>query len=299
MRFLVTGGAGFIGSNMVEALIARGDEVVVLDDFSTGSMENLRGFKSGIRVLRGSARDVGNMDFGKIDGIFHFGMPSSSPMYNENSGLVGETINDAIALFEFARKSDCPVVFASTSSIYNGVAPPHREDAQIKPMDHYTEARIEIERLAELHGKLYGLNAAGMRFFSVYGPHEKAKGRYANVLSQFLWKMRENERPAIYGDGRQARDFVYAKDVARACELAMEKNSGFEVYNVGTGKKATFNDIVRMINRALGKKIEPRYVENPSKKLRFRHPRGHEEVEGEARLRGESLAGRRDRAATR
>ncbi len=178
--------------------------------------------------------------------------------------LVGSAINDAISVFEFAKKTGAKVVFASSSSLYNGLPTPNREDMDIMVADYYTEARLGIERIAELYHKLYGINIVGLRFFSVYGPNERAKGIYANIVSQFLWEMQDGKTPVIYGDGEQTRDFAFVSDVVRACVLAMEKDvSG--VFNVGTGVSHSFNDVVVALNDVLGTNIKPQYIDNPMK----------------------------------
>jgi len=174
MKALVTGGAGFIGSNLLEALIKDYD-VTVLDNFHTGSMENLKDSNGLIKVIKGSCNDALTLDL-EPDIIFHMGIPSSSPMYRKNPLLVGEAINGMVAIMELARQKECSkVVFASSSSLYNGQKPPHREDMEIKVTDYYTEARLAMERIAELYHTLYDIDYAAMRFFSVYGPHEYAK----------------------------------------------------------------------------------------------------------------------------
>jgi UDP-glucose 4-epimerase len=262
MRALVTGGAGFIGSNLVEALVDS-CEVTVLDNFHTGSMKNLDEVGKNISVVNGSCNDC--LSFGlEPDMIYHLGIPSSSPMYKKNPMLVGEAINGTIAIMELARQSGCrKVVFATSSSLYNGVPTPHREDAAIPVSDYYTEARLAIERIAQLYYNLYGIDYAGMRFFSVYGPHEEAKGPYANMITQFLWGMREGRAPVIFGDGTQTRDFTYVKDVVDALILASKKGTG--IFNVGTGKSYSFNYVVELLNKKLGKELVPEYRENPIK----------------------------------
>ena len=178
--------------------------------------------------------------------------------------LVGSAINDAISVFEFAKKMDAKVVFASSSSLYNGLPTPNREDMDVMVADYYAEARLGIERIAELYHKLYGINVVGLRFFSVYGPHERAKGIYANIVSQFLWEMQDGKTPVIYGDGEQTRDFTFVGDVVRACILAMKKDvSG--AFNVGTGVSHSFNDVVVTLNDILGTDIEPQHINNPVK----------------------------------
>lgn len=268
MSVLVTGGAGFIGSNLVEDLLSSGKEVTVLDNMDSGSISNLKNLSGDLEVIEASCVDASKFNL-KPDAIYHLGIPSSSPMYKKNPFLVGEAINGTIAVFELARSVKCRVVYASSSSLYSGLTPPHREDMPIQVTDYYTEARLAIERTAELYKRLFDVPSAGMRFFSVYGPKEKAKKQYANMVSQFLWDMMEGKSPVIYGDGTQTRDFTYVKDVVRALRLAM--NSDYHgILNAGTGTAYSFNDVIDLINEGLinqgiGSEIKPKYVDNPIK----------------------------------
>ncbi len=263
-KIIVTGGAGFIGSNLVEAL-SKKNKVYVIDNLHTGSTKNLE-----------CANESGNVTFKKMvsgamgksnfdaDIVFHLGMYSASPMYRKNPGLLGSVASEMINVLEYVRKKDIPLVFASTSSIYNGVKPPHREDAQYTVSDYYTEGRIFCERSSELYNKLYGCNIAAMRFFSVYGYHEEAKRGYANLITQFMWDMEKNRSPVIYGDGTQRRDFVFVTDVVDAVIRASNVR-GFNVFNVGTGKNYSLNEMVAILNKKMGKKIKPKYVKIPVK----------------------------------
>ncbi len=260
---IVTGGAGFIGSNLVEAL-SKDNSVIVLDNLHTGSRDNISGpVKSGVKFLKKDARDIGEIKE-KVSCIYHLGFYSASPMYRENPHLVAEVIDGMISVLELARKNDCPVVFSSTSSIYNGIKPPHREDVIPGVTDYYTEGRIEAERLSELYYRLYGLNVSAMRFFSVYGFHEDAKHGYANLATQFMKAMIKNEQPVIYGDGTQRRDFVFVTDVVDAL-LRASTSKGFEVYNVGSGVNYSLNELVDKINKLLGSSISAKYIEMPVK----------------------------------
>jgi UDP-glucose 4-epimerase len=185
-------------------------------------------------------------------------------MYKKNPLLVGEAINGMVAIMELARISGSPkVVFASSSSLYNGVPIPHREDAAIPVSDFYTEARLAVERVAELYYRLYDLDYAGLRFFSVYGPHEEAKKQYANMVTQFLWEMQADRPPVIYGSGEQTRDFTYVQDVVDALILASKTGTG--IFNVGTGKAHSFNHVIEILNTKLGKNLSPEHKENPIK----------------------------------
>lgn len=265
MKVLVTGGAGFIGSNLVEALVNRGDKVTVLDDFSTGAMENIQRVQDKIKIIEGSCLEIPKLKLTQPELIFHVGIPSSSPMYRENRLLVGEAINGFISVMELAKEGTTRVVYASSSSMYRGCPKPHRENMNTQPFDYYTEARLAMERLAEVYHQLYGVSSAGMRFFSVYGPHERAKGKYANIVSQFLWLIREDRAPVIYGDGEQTRDFVHISDVVKACLMTAEADLGCEAINIGTGRETSFNQVVELLNGVLEKSVEPKYVENPIK----------------------------------
>ncbi|MEA1993514.1 MAG: NAD-dependent epimerase/dehydratase family protein, partial [Euryarchaeota archaeon] len=195
MRFLVTGGAGFIGSNLVELLLTEGHNVTVVDNLHTGSLKNLQEFDNKIELIGKNCGDIKQNEIGAIDGIFHLGIYSSSPMYREDPSLLGKAVNEFLNMLKMAGKKDVKMVWASTSSIYNGNSTPWREDMPIHVKDYYTEARYAMERLADLHYDWYGTKTIGMRFFSVYGPKEDAKGEYANLVSQFLWRMKEGKSP--------------------------------------------------------------------------------------------------------
>ncbi len=263
MKVVVTGGAGFIGSNIVERLVSEGHDVIVVDNFHTGNKANLSAVVDKVELINSNAGEFFESYNEKVDAIIHDGIYSSSPMYKENPELTAKAYSDFIQLLEYTRKHDVgKVVYASTSSIYNGHKPPHKEDMVPFIKDFYTEARYAMDRVGILYHKLYGFNVVGLRYFSVYGPHEEYKGRYANLVSQFLWALMRDEQPVIYGDGRQTRDFTYVSDVVEANVLALNKTvSG--IFNVGTGRSISIHDLVGLLNSKLGKDIEPKYVENP------------------------------------
>jgi len=262
LRVIVTGGCGFIGSNLVERLVRDGHEVVVFDDLSTGSLKNIEGLD--VKFFNEPYERMMEI-VQECEIIFHLGMPSSSPMYKRNPLLVGKTINEAVTIFEYARKKNCKVVYASTSSIYNGNPLPYNEDMPIYVTDYYTECRYAVERLAKLYSVLHGVKSIGLRLFSVYGPKEEHKGEYANIVSQFLWKMVRDEPPIIYGDGTQTRDFIHVTDVVEAFLLAAEGDFDCEIFNVGTGVAHSFNEVIDLLNKVLGKNIKPIYKPNPIK----------------------------------
>lgn len=263
-EIIVTGGAGFIGSNLVEAL-AKKNKVTVIDNMHTGSEANLRHALKlkNVKLIKKDVKEIGDLDV-KADVIFHLGMYSSTPMYRDDNYKVGGVVAGAISVFRYAVKNSSHVVFASSSSIYNGHKPPHREDMKPLVTDFYTEGRIYVERLAELYSRLYGINAIGLRLFSVYGPHEESKGSYANLVSQFIWAVREGRQPVIYGNGNQSRDFTYVDDVVEAFKCGASVK-GFGIFNVGTGKSYTLNELIVILGRHFGKKIVAEKVENKMK----------------------------------
>lgn len=267
---LVTGGAGFIGSNIVERAVEMGLAVTVLDNLSTGDTENLSEVEDKIEFIHGACSEIPDLDLGSPDTIFHIGIPSSSPMYREEPRLMGRAINEFVEVMELADKVEANVVFAASSSVYGRCEPPHRENMKIEAFDYYTEARLAMERIAKVYNQLHGVKTVGLRFFSVYGPHESAKGRYANIVSQFIWKMKDGERPKIYGDGEQTRDFTHVSDVVDACMAAAKSELEYEIINVGTGRETSFNQVIKIINEKLGKSIEPEYIQNPIENYVYR-----------------------------
>lgn len=254
MDILITGCAGFIGSNLARAL-QNGNRLFGYDNFSTGRKENLKGVK--IQLVK----DISKL---KPKIIFHLGMPSSSPIYRQDRYKIIDGIKVSIDVFELAKNAGAKVVYASSSSLYNGNAPPYREDMPIKITDFYTETRYFIERIAQLYSQFYGITTIGLRLFSVYGPNDAGKGKYANIITQFALAMAAGKRPVIYGDGRQTRDFIHVDDVVTAFLLAAKYNKT-DIFNVGTGEEHSFNDVVAMINKFLKKNIKPQYRTNPIK----------------------------------
>ncbi|MGC8992004.1 MAG: NAD-dependent epimerase/dehydratase family protein [Thermoplasmata archaeon] len=262
-KYLVTGGAGFIGSNLVERLVKENNDVIVVDSLHTGSEELIKEFNIEFYKMRVD-EFYKNVNPGSIDGIFHLGKPSSTPMYKANREKFTESVSGIISVLELAIKNNAKIVNASSSSLYNGLEPPHNENMIIKPTDFYTEARLVEERLSKVYEDLYGLRWNAMRFFSVYGPREQYKKNYANLISQFIWSYMKNEPPVIYGDGSQKRDFIYVGDVVDALIKAMKSNVN-GIFNVGTGKSYSLNEMVEMLMKLMNVNIKPKYIENPVK----------------------------------
>lgn len=263
MKILVTGGAGFIGSNLVRRLLEANHEVTIYDNFTTGVVENIVGLPA--EVIRDSISNFDRHDTSSFRVIFHLGMPSTMMLYrNDSVGTISEAVIGMQKILEACRVNGSKLIFASSSSVYNGLELPHTEEREILIKDFYTEARVAMERMAKLYTDLYGINSIGFRFFAVYGPHEEAKKGYANMVSQFMWSIMKGETPRVFGDGTQTRDFTYVDDVTRILMEAMDKQfEQTEIFNIGTAHNYTFNDIIRVINEELGTSVQPVYVQNP------------------------------------
>lgn len=271
MKSLITGGAGFIGSNLAEMLVEKGHDVTVVDNLFLGTEKNLEKVRKKITFVKGDIRDqelLIKLSKG-VDFIFHLAAASSSPMFRDNLKETLEVnIDGTIHVLNAARVNNVKrVVYASTSSLYGNSAPPLTEDMALKPVNFYSSSKLMKEHLAALFGVEFGLETVGLRFGSVYGPHEESKGIYANLVSQFMWALQKNEQPVVYGDGKQKRDFTYVKDICTALLLSatVKKKMLGEVFNVATGRTSTFNKLVDTLNVMLGKKLKPKYIANPVK----------------------------------
>ncbi|WP_327054162.1 NAD-dependent epimerase/dehydratase family protein [Halomicrococcus gelatinilyticus] len=260
-RVLVTGGAGFIGSNLANHL-AEDNEVLALDDGYLGTPENLDD------AVEFHERSVVEDDLPTdVDVVFHLAALSSYPMH-EDDPATGARVNveGFVNTVDQAREDGCDtVVYASTSSIYGSRTEPSPESMDVEARTGYEASKLARERYGEYFAHHYDMNVAGMRFFSVYqgyGGAEEHKGEYANIIAQFADDVAHGRSPEIYGDGSQTRDFTHVDDIVRGLELAAEHElTG--VYNLGTGDSYDFDTVVEFINRELGTDVEPTYVENP------------------------------------
>jgi len=266
-RVLVTGGAGFIGSNLANHLAAD-NEVLALDDCYLGTPENL---DDGVEFVEASVLDDDLPT--DVDVLIHLAALSSRAMLEANP-REGARVNveGFVNVVEQAYDDGCDtVVYASTSSIYDDDLP-SSEDEDVVADTGYEASMLSRERYAEYYENFYeDLSVAGVRFFSVYqgyGGAEAHKGEYANTVSQWAEKIANGESPVLWGDGEQTRDFTHVSDVVRAVEaVADEEFSG--VCNVGTGRNFSFNEMVAMINEALGTDVQPEYEPVPLKHYNY------------------------------
>ncbi|MFC1830044.1 SDR family oxidoreductase [Thermodesulfobacteriota bacterium] len=264
-KALVTGGAGFIGSHLVDALLSMDCEVVVIDDLSKGNLANLEQCKEYITFYHGDIRDQGLLDKAArgCDIIFHHAAVVSVPLSVENpvdSAMVNEL--GTLFVLEAARKNGVKrVIIASSSAVYgDDPALPKHEDMAPKPQNPYAVQKLTGEYYAQLYTELYDVETVCLRYFNVYGPRQDPSSPYSGVISIFLAKASAKDTPVIYGDGQQYRDFIFVKDAVTANLISANSGTvGDNIFNVGTGKFVRINQLWDMIGELAGHPIEPDY----------------------------------------
>jgi UDP-glucose 4-epimerase len=265
-KYLVTGGAGFIGSHLVETLVRAGEDVRVLDDLSTGHAENLRQLEGRVDVQRGSILDaeaVRRAVAGR-EVIFHLAALPSVTRSVEEPLLSHEVCaTGTVQVLDEARKAKVRrVVYAASSSAYGDIeGAVRREDEPVSPLSPYAAAKLAGEHYCRCFTKVYGLETARMRFFNIFGPRQDPKSPYTGVIALFISAMVEGRPVKIEGDGLQSRDFTYVANAVQACIKAADAPAAVgNVYNVGTGGSITVFDLVKHLNEILGKSVKPEFV---------------------------------------
>lgn len=265
-KYLVTGGAGFIGSHIVHALIAQKHFVRVLDNFSTGKISNLQGLGKKIELIKGDIRSpetcikaTKGMDY-----VLHQAALRSVPKsvlhpheYNDVN------INGTLSMLEAAVKHKIKMfVFASSSSVYGDIRTfPEKENFLPQPISPYALSKIAGEYYCRVFSNNYTLPTASLRYFNVFGPRQSHDDEYAVVIPKFISCMLNNEQPPIYGTGKQSRDFTFVDNVVQANILATRKGPFLgEVFNVASGKDYSVLDVVRILNRITGKDMKPVFL---------------------------------------
>ena len=250
----VTGGAGFIGSHLVDALVERGARVTVLDDLSTGFERNLEGVRDRIRLIEGDIRDpeACRVALSEAGFVFHLAARGSVPRSMADPvPTIDINVRGSATVFAACRDAKVPaVIYASSSSVYgDSVALPKREGEEGRPLSPYAFSKVAGERIAELFCRCYGMKILGLRYFNVFGPRQDPNGPYAAVVPRFFAAVRNGEPPIIFGDGEQSRDFTYVSDVVRANLLAAgaPPSAWGRAYNVAPGAGATVNGLARAI----------------------------------------------------
>ena len=265
MRYLVTGGAGFIGSNTVDELVRRGHGVVVLDDLSSGKEDNLAEVRSKITFMKGSITDIEAVQKAMVqaDYVIHLAARTSVPRsvkdpVDTNRINVDGTLNVLVAARDNKVKR---VVFAASSSAYGDTPTlPKSEDMQPVPISPYGVSKYVGELYAQTFGRCYGLENVCLRYFNIFGPRQDPDSPYSGVLSRFSAAFLDSTPPVVFGDGEQTRDFTYVDNAVLANILACEAPSASgRTFNVGTGHAVSLNQVLQMLQKASGKTLETKY----------------------------------------
>jgi len=265
MRYLVTGGAGFIGSNIVDELVHRGHDVVVLDDLSTGKEANLTSVRGKIDLRAGSITDlpVVRAACQGVDYVVHLAARTSVPKsvtdpLETNRVNIDGTLNVLVAARDAKVRR---LVYAASSSAY-GETPtlPKVETMTPEPISPYGVTKYVGELYAQVFGRVYGLENASIRYFNVFGPRQDPTSQYSGVLSRFMLAILEGQPPVVFGDGQQSRDFTYIDNIVdltlRACEAS---GASGKIFNGGTGARITLNEVLKRLEKVTGQKIAVRY----------------------------------------
>lgn len=265
MKYLVTGGAGFIGSNIVDELVRRGQSVTVLDDLTSGKEANLAGVRQKITFLKGSITELDTVHKAVqgADYVVHLAARASVPRsvidpIETNKVNIDGTLNVLVAARDAKAKR---FVFAASSSAYGETSTlPKVETMPPEPISPYGVTKYVGEIYAQVFGRVYGLENASLRYFNVFGPRQDPTSQYSGVLSRFMLAVIEGQPPVVYGDGEQSRDFTYVDNVVdetlRACEAP---GASGKVFNGGTGARITLNEVLKLLGKITGKKIEAKY----------------------------------------
>jgi UDP-glucose 4-epimerase len=264
-KCLVTGGAGFIGSHIVEGLLERGDEVCVLDNFSTGKEENLKDFQGEIDLIKGDLREQTDLlkAIQDIEYIFHQAAFVSVPLSMEDPEECFEVnVNGTIKLLSAANESGVKrVVMASSAAVYgDNPAVPLTEDAQLDPLSPYAASKRVGEIYTKIYSDLLDLDVVALRYFNVYGPRQNPQSDYAAVIPIFIKKILAGEKPVIYGDGGQSRDFIYIDDIVRANLLAAESTQAAgRVVNICSGTEINLLQLVENLSTIFSREVQPNF----------------------------------------
>ena len=260
MKYVVTGGAGFIGSHITEKLVERGDTVTVIDNLKTGKEKNLESVKEKIKFVKGSILDVKLLEeiTHNVDGIFHqAALASVQESFTKPDEYNEVNVNGTENILKFAKKLKIKVVYASSSSVYgNPKNIPIKETDEKNPINPYAETKLKDEELAAKYAKM-GVDVIGLRYFNVFGMRQSKE--YAGVIKLFLERIRDGLPPKINGDGTQFRDFVHINDVVNANVMAMDSNVKHDFFNVGTNSAVSILDLAKMMIQYSQLNIEPIY----------------------------------------
>lgn len=265
-KFIITGGAGFIGSNIAHKLVSLKNEVIIIDNLLTGTRQNLEEVWDKIKFIEGDIRNLSLLCeiFDGIDYVIHTAALPSVQRSIEDPVLANEinitgSLNVAIAAYKRKVKK---VIYSSSSSVYgNSLVLPKKENMLINPLSPYGVNKYAAEAYFQVFSETYNLPTVSLRYFNVFGPKQNIKSEYAAVIPKFIKAMLNNESPVIFGDGEQTRDFTYIDNVVNANLLAIKSNIGTEILNIACGEQISLNNLVKLLNEVLGTKILPKYAD--------------------------------------
>ena len=266
--YLITGGAGFIGSNIVETLLQRGDRVRVLDNFSTGKRENIKPFLDRIELIEGDIRSyhIVREAVDGVDFVLHQAALPSVPRSVKDPITSNEVnVTGTLNILDAARDARVKrLVYASSSSIYGDLDTlPKTEDMLPKPLSPYAVSKLAGEKYCQSFTRLYGMETVSLRYFNVFGPRQDPYSQYSAVIPKFVDLIRAGQPPLVHGDGEQSRDFTFVANVVQAnllaCEQGLEDLAG-EVFNIACGKRITINMLIKTINELTGMQVEAQYA---------------------------------------
>ena len=265
-NILVTGGAGFIGANLALALQEKYPEskILILDDFSSANFKNLKKFKGEVLSCDVSTDEVFfKTDDFQPDLIFHLASITDTTVTDQEL-MMRRNVDGFKNILELAYDNESTVVYASSASVYGNVKEhvPLKEDREKSPENVYAFSKYIMDNIARDFSEKTGLKIVGVRYFNVYGPGEAHKGKFASMIYQLYLQMKANRRPRIFKWGEQKRDFVYVKDAVEATILAKDAPRS-TVYNIGSGEARSFNEVIALLNKALGTDSEPEYFDCP------------------------------------
>ena len=262
MRFVVTGGAGFVGSHLVKLLVKNGHKITVIDNLHTGKKENLDEVKDKIEFLNIDIQDYDSMEknMKDIDGVFHqAALTVVQDSFTRPEEYFDVNVHGTENIFKLANENKFKVVYASSSSVYgHKLETPITEDAERIPISPYGKTKLEVEHLVEKYSKL-NTEIIGLRYFNIFGKGQTLD--YAGVITKFLHRINEGKAPIVFGNGSQIRDFIHVSDVAKANLMAMNSNCSNLIVNIATGNTTSILELANMMINASGLKMDPIFAE--------------------------------------
>jgi nucleoside-diphosphate-sugar epimerase len=276
-RYLVTGGAGFIGSNIAEALVKRGEEVVILDSLATGYEKNIAHLRNDLTFIKGDVRDAGTVReaLAGVDYVLHEAALASVPRSIEDPVLVTDVnVRGTLVMLDEARRAGVKrFVYAASSSAYGDTEKlPKEEGMTPKPLSPYAASKLMGEYYCAVYAHVYGMSTVSLRYFNIFGPRQDPRSQYAAVIPIFISHLLAGTSPTIFGDGEQSRDFTFVENVVEANILASRcENARGQTVNVACGGHYTLNDLFDQMRKIMGSSVSPRYAEPRAGDVKHSH----------------------------